>query len=279
VNRLKLRGGNCAPLGALSQNSRAEGVDSRDFAVGFEYAITQGWVTYDSDRPMVCLTNAGFAAADDGTNQAKAMRLLQAIYDATRNQTEPVFISTLSTGLSAQDAEVAWYYLRDKGLIQTYKIPYTAIVNAAGIEAIEVAKRSPDQPSANFPSVTYNIVSNRIQVGEMHNSPVQQGGVHSTAHQAITYSHSDLGDVSRLIKELTAHLHELQLDASQRRKADAQIATLKAQLSDEPDPVILKQAGRTLRNITEGAIGSLLATAAQPSIWAWVLEAMHRLFT
>jgi hypothetical protein len=77
-------------------------------------------------------------------------------------------------------------------------------------------------------------------------------------------------DLARLVTELDKHLGELGLDALQRQKAEAQIATLKAQLTDEPDPLIVKQAGRTLRNITEGAIGSLLATAVQPAIWQWI---------
>jgi hypothetical protein len=42
---------------------------------------------------------------------------------------------------------------------------------------------------------------------------------------------------------------------------------------------ILKQAGRMLRNVIEGAIGSLLATAvSQTTIWTWVNEVMQRLF-
>jgi hypothetical protein len=36
---------------------------------------------------------------------------------------------------------------------------------------------------------------------------------------------------------------------------------------DEPDLVIVRQAGRTPRNIPEGAVGSLLAAAAQPAVW------------
>jgi hypothetical protein len=147
-----------------------------------------------------------------------------------------------------------------------------------GFDAIEGAQRRPDQPSANFPSVSYNIVYNTMHVATMSNSPVQQGGVQSTQVQTITYSGQDLDDLNRLVTELTAHLGELQLDARQQQKAEAQIATLKAQLTDEPDPVILKQAGRTLRNITEGAIGSLLATAAQPTVWVWVHEIMRKLF-
>jgi hypothetical protein len=215
---------------------------------------------------------------ENSTNQSKALRLLQVLYDATRGKTEPAFIEEVSTGLSEEDAKAAWRYLKDRGLIDTFSIPYTARINSAGVDAIEGAQRRPDQPSANFPSVSYNIVNNTMNVGTMSNSPVQQGGVHSAQSQTVSYGAQDLADLNRLVTELTSHLGELQIDARQRQRTEAQIATLKAQLTDEPDPVIIKQAGRTLRNITEGAIGSLLATAAQPTVWVWVHEIMRRLF-
>ena len=216
---------------------------------------------------------------ENSTNQGKALQLLQALYDATRAQTEPVFVHNVPSGLSEEDAKVAWSYLKDRGLIETYSIPYTAKINAAGTDAIEGARRRPDQPSTNFPSVSYNIVNNTMHVGTMQNSPVQQGGMWSAQSQTVPYNNNDLADLSRLVTEFMAHVDELPLGGPQRRKADAQIATLKAQLGDEPDPVIIKQAGRSLRNITEGVIASLLATAAQqPSTWAWVQETMHRLF-
>ena len=85
-------------------------------------------------------------------------------------------------------------------------------------------------------------------------------------------------DLARLVTEFTDHLNELALGARQKQKAEAQIATLKAQLTAEPDPVIVQQAGRTLRNVTEGAIGSLLATAAQPPVWLWIHDVMRTLF-
>ena len=80
----------------------------------------------------------------------------------------------------------------------------------------------------------------------------------------------EVHDISRLVTELTKHLSELNLDARQKQRAEAQIATLKAELIDVPDAGIVKQAGRTLWNITQGAIGSLLASAAQPGVWRWV---------
>jgi len=84
-------------------------------------------------------------------------------------------------------------------------------------------------------------------------------------------------DFAKLVTELTAHLNELNLDAQQKRRAEAQIATLKVELAGNPDPMIVRQAGRTLRNVLEGAIGSLLATAAQPGIWRWIQETLASL--
>jgi len=216
---------------------------------------------------------------ESSTSQGKALRLLKALYDTTRGQAQPVSVGEIDTGLSEEDTKAAWHYLKDRRLIHTYSLPYAARINAAGSDAIEGAQRNPDQPSSDFPSVSYNIVHNTMNVGTMSNSPVQQGGVHSSQNQTITYTAEDLSDLSRLVTEFTLHLDELQMDARQKQKAEVQIATLKAQLTDEPDPIILRQAGRTLRNVTEGAIGSLLAGAAsQPAVWAWVSQAMHRLF-
>jgi hypothetical protein len=216
---------------------------------------------------------------ENSTNQSKAMRLLKALYDATRARTEPVFIEEMNSGLSEEDAKAAWRYLKDRGLIHTFNIPYTARINGAGVDAIENAQKHPDQPVSAFPSVTYNIVYNTLHVDKMIHSQVQQAGVHSTQSQTLTYSPDAIAELSHLINEFALHLDELRLDSRQRQKAAAQIATLKAQLSDDPDPVILRQAGHTLRNITEGAIGSLLATAAtQPGVWTWVSQAMQRIF-
>jgi len=231
-----------------------------------------------SDVEIGYIQGKSVLLTQSSTNQSKALCLLQALYDATRDQDDPVLVHTLDTGLSETESHVAWRYLKDRQLIETFGVMYTARINAAGIDAIEKAKNRPDQPSANFPAVSYNIVHNTMHVGTMHNSPVQQGGVNSAQSQTVTYSPQDLGDLYRLVNELTSHLDELTLDEKQRKKAEAQITTIKAQLTDEPDPVIVKQAGKTLRNITEGAIAGLLATAAQPTVWSWVHEVIQRLF-
>jgi hypothetical protein len=63
------------------------------------------------------------------------------------------------------------------------------------------------------------------------------------------------------------------------RKANAQLATIQAQLSDEPNPIIVHEAGRTLRNITEGTIAGLISNTVQPTVWTWVAEITARLFS
>ena len=193
----------------------------------------------------------------------------------SRGQTKPVFVTDLDIGLDAESLRAAWRYLRDRRLIQTFTPDNAARINAAGIDAIENAQLHPDQPTSPFPLATYNI----LNIGTAIHSQVQQAGSQSTQSQVLTYSSQEISDLNRLVTELTSHLHELDIDSRERRRAEAQIATLKAQLSDEPNPVIVEQAGRTLRSITEGAIGSLIAAAVQPTVWHWIDQTMATLFS
>jgi hypothetical protein len=127
--------------------------------------------------------------------------------------------------------------------------------------------------------VTHNIVNNTVNVGTAVNSPVQQSGHHSTQHQSIAYGADDLRKIERLMTDLTDKFEELKLDPNQAGNARAQIATLQAQLgAADPDPTILRQAGKSLRNITEGAIAGLIVAGAQPEIWQWIAHAMKALF-
>jgi len=213
--------------------------------------------------------------------QRNALRLLRAIYDETRDQSRPVDdVTELKTGLTAEESRAAWRYLRDKGLIQTFNLDYAARINGPGVDAIENAQNHPNQPTSGFPSVTYNNVYNTVHVGTMVGSSVQQAGDRAMQEQIVAFSSPEKrSELERLVAELTIHLGELNIDAREKQKAEAQIATLKAQLTDdEPDPVILQQAGRTLRNITEGAIASLVATAVQPAVWHSIGQLMAALF-
>jgi hypothetical protein len=121
-------------------------------------------------------------------------------------------------------------------------------------------KKQPQQQVTVFNAPVGNVAQNCTNVNQ-------------TANMGVS------ADVVRLIEEVTAHLDDLKLEPRQKQRAEAQIAALRVEVAgNDPDPGTVTQAGRSLRNITEGAIGSLLATAAQPGIWQWIHETMKALF-
>lgn len=119
---------------------------------------------------------------------------------------------------------------------------------------------------------------NHISIGTMNNSSLQQAGSNSVLMQTISYRADQTDDLKHLIRLLETHFNDLRLEPQPEKKARSQINTIKAQLDDEPDPIIIKQAGRTLRNVIEGSVGSLAATAVQPTVWEWVKTALTTLF-
>jgi len=110
---------------------------------------------------------------------------------------------------------------------------------------------------------------NTINAAENVNSMIQQS-IHSLQTQCSTGLIPPSDELQRLVELMTNHLSELNLSPANERKAWAQLATIEAQLIDIPNPTIIKEAGSSLKNITEDAICSLLATAAQPRIWSAV---------
>jgi hypothetical protein len=125
------------------------------------------------------------------------------------------------------------------------------------------APASPRQSSSVASTVNYNI-------GAMHNSPLQHVAEGGHGIQTTSYSSDDLRSVVTLYKQ---QVEELGLDAPQRRRADAQVATIEAQLADEPDPTIIRAAGRSLKTIVEGALGGAAGSAiAAAPVWAPLLS-------
>ncbi|MGC2826975.1 MAG: hypothetical protein WA322_22570 [Pseudolabrys sp.] len=208
------------------------------------------------------------------TAQARALRLLEAIYERTVITGNPVHATKLAVtiGSTEEEALAAWRYLKERNLIKAYNIAGAARVNANGIDTIENARRHPDNPPPGFGSITYN----NITIHHMAGGGIQQAGANSIQHQTI-YNSQDLDDLRQAIGILEHHIDELNLDAATKRKALAQVVTLKAQLSDEPNPTIIREAGRSLRNITEGTIGGLLSAAAIDH-WQLVHDVLTRLF-
>lgn len=169
------------------------------------------------------------------TVQAKALRMLQVIYERTQSGEGGIDIEEVRglLGLSLEDARAGWTYLTDKNLITRFNIPTVARINALGVEAIEAAQSQPDKTTSIFPSVTYNT----INVHHMVSSTIQQGGAGAT--MTTTYSVEEVEKLSKLVAVFESRFGELNLDEARERAARTQVATIKVQLADAPDPVIV----------------------------------------
>ena len=66
------------------------------------------------------------------------------------------------------------------------------------------------------------------------------------------------------------------MNPKDHQKVEAQIATIGAQITDTPNPVIVREAGKTIRNLTEGAIGNFIAAATQPTVFAWIQAILEK---
>ncbi len=84
-------------------------------------------------------------------------------------------------------------------------------------------------------------------------------------------------DIASITKVISENLSELKLSLLDKNKVDAQIATINAQLSTEPDRTILNTAFKTLKNVLESAIGSILANGLKLSdIWIGIQSSLSK---
>jgi hypothetical protein len=108
-------------------------------------------------------------------------------------------------------------------------------------------------------------------IGTNNNSPIQQIGPGAVGTQTATYniSRNELQKVVDLFRDYGV---ELKLEPKVQKQVDAQVATIEALLSqDEPNSTIIREAGKTLRTIVEGALGHIAATAlTNPGAWTWL---------
>jgi hypothetical protein len=282
VHTFGIRPNEIAHQGQFITSFPAGPFQAEDYGPGAEYAVSAGWLEPARMGVLALrLTEEGFAVAPDTepeveTSESRALRVLAAIDEMTRDSGSPVIVSDLAPmlGISELDAQAAWRYLADKHLIDKFNLLYSARINARGIDIIDNGKKNPDAPTPGFGQVTYNT----IHIHHMEKSSIQQAGSHSTQVQTVNYGEQDLADLKRAVQLIEENFDQLKLDEAATKRAKAQIATLKAQLTDEPNPTILKEAGKTLRNITEGVIAGLITTVAEPSNWQFVHDVLARLF-
>jgi len=179
-------------------------------------------------------------------------RFLKYLYETARASefvTVPDAEITQNVGLSQGDFTDTFRYLAQEGLASGSSSG--VCLTHAGVVEIESALSQPDTPTQHFPV-------NIIHIGQMSHSQIQQGSIGST--QSGTFA-PDLAAVGEFIRSLKAQLPQLQLAGDDEAVAQSDIATIEMQLaSPRPKVEIIKESLRSIRNIAEGAVGSLAAS-------------------
>lgn len=119
-----------------------------------------------------------------GTSDVTSHKLLNAIYKQTKGKEEPIFVTQIANevGLNEDEVKAAWRYLRDKKLIDIFSIPYTARINAKGIDEIENEQLYTKKPNNITQHTTYNIIT----IDKMNHSTIQQGGDQAHMNQNVS---------------------------------------------------------------------------------------------
>jgi hypothetical protein len=96
-------------------------------------------------------------------------------------------------------------------------------------------------------------------IGNMHNSQLQQDSAGAT--QSLSVTETNTTELKNFIEELKKAMDSLQLAQEQSQELNEAIAMLEIQVnSAKPNNVIIRESGRTVRNVLEGMTGSIIAS-------------------
>jgi hypothetical protein len=185
----------------------------------------------------------------------KRFQALNYIYEKTGGNEYKLFETRqlADLGLTGPEIENILQYLEGENLIKDEAQGEIVTITHWGVVQVEKALSNPEKPTQYFPPV------NIITIHSMVNSQIQQGTHHSNQTGAFSSeSHHELNEFINLFKQ---SLTELQLKPDDHAEVQSEVATIEAQLaSSRPKSGIIKESLKTLRNVLEGATGSLLAT-------------------
>jgi hypothetical protein len=112
-------------------------------------------------------------------------------------------------------------------------------------------------------------VSNSITIGSMAGGAIQQGSPGANQSAQITVNVQTVTDV---LAKFVGAIEAAGLPPNTMGEIMADVHTIKAQLAKpSPSALILREAGKSLRNVTEGIAGGMLTpaiTAASVALWS-----------
>jgi hypothetical protein len=178
--------------------------------------------------------------------RAQRFRFMQAVYEQTqgdRFRTTQVGVIAHLVGLDEKEADDTAQYLVDEGMLGWAAFQGVLEITHRGVVEVELALSEPAQPTQHFPPINF------IHIERMTDSQIQLG----TTASAQTMTNAVTPDDRASVLVWLAALRQLELAADAKAEADAQIATIEAQVkSKKPVVAILRAARAVLLPIITG---------------------------
>lgn len=180
---------------------------------------------------------------------------------------KPVRLKLLSKNLRVPIAQIqeARAYLEDKGLVKAHSPEIAAwsviagpqvTVTSKGIDELDAARQAPERPTTYLAPLTImgNVTGGQIVNASPSSNPTNISG----------------SQVSAFTQQFSDAMREDPLPPEDERVARAYLSVIEAQLfSGRPDQEAIRQAGKSLRAISEGVVSS--------AVWAAVTAMAQRL--
>lgn len=196
----------------------------------------------------------------------RRLEFMERLYEVTEGRTLIVVsIDQLATELGWPDTEASAVveYLNAEGLLE-HEMGNQASITHAGVVEVEEALEHPSRPTEHFPAINLVMVQ-----GSVVGSQIQAGTIGSEQQQDVQLL-AEREVVSQFLDELRAVLASAAVNDEDRAAANADIASVKAQLaSPRPNAAVIREGLRSLRSVAENLVAS--------GAFLGLLELAHRL--
>lgn len=186
----------------------------------------------------------------------KRFEFLNSLYEVTGgSKFSIVNMNELGTelGLKNEETGTIVQYLVGENLVEYMSLGGGIGITHYGVKEVEEALSHPEKPSTYFPPV------NIIQIHHMEGSQIQQGATSSV--QTGTFNIGKTEDINAFLDSLKSQLNELPIGEEDKEEVTSDIETIESQLrSSRPKDGIVKECLKSIRNVLEGATGSILAS-------------------
>ncbi|MDQ1317314.1 MAG: hypothetical protein QG588_966 [Candidatus Poribacteria bacterium] len=187
----------------------------------------------------------------------KRFQFLYKLYEMTRgNLRVPISKYKIGKELSFDrgTTDLITQYLHAKSLIKNLELGGSDIlITQLGIDEVDEVLSKPNEPTEHFPS-------NVINIGQMIDSNIQQAS--PDASQTVTFCDDDCNKLKEMMILLREFIDEdNELESDKKSELIAEIGTIEAQMSSpKPKHKIMIESLHSIRNVIEGATGSVLAS-------------------